>query len=282
MNRLPSLAAYPALVLVFTAGALAQTAGPAVQLQPFTASDQSASAGVPAGWKVTQSGQTVIQMSGPQGETVFLGNTMVAKNAAFQLGQKGPNGSDLSMPYATALAQKFTDIIQQGAALQGQPAPQVTIASNTPIQFPAQYGQCARLVASATSAQGQNKIMAAVCSLAPDANGFYKNMMLMAIAPAATAAQSAPTASAIFQSYRIPAAWLQKKLGPFSLPAPAPATAAGGGKSPSGGKAPGGSAGSIVGGEQSADIMSTCFDLEVLRSTPNNKLPKECGGTAAN
>jgi hypothetical protein len=215
-------------------------------------------------------------MSGPQGEIVFLGNTMVAKNAAFQLGQKGPNGSDLSMPYATPLAQKFINIIQQGAVLQGQQAPQVTVNSNTPIQFPAQFGQCARFVVSATSAQGARKIMAAMCSLMPDANGFYKNMMLMATAPAATAAQSAPTASAIFQSYRIPTAWLQKKLGPFSLPAPAPAAAAGGGK------AAGGSGGSVSGAEQSADIMSTCFDLEVLRSTPNNKLPKECGGTAAN
>src|ERR1039458_7643974 len=113
--------------------------------------------------------------------------------------------------------------------------------------------------------------MAAICSLAPDANGFYKNMMLMAIAPAATAAQSAPTAAAIFQSYRIPSAWLQKKLGPFSLPPPPPSSGGGG-------KAPAGSVGSIIGGEQSTDIMANCMDLVVLRDTPKNKLPKECGG----
>jgi hypothetical protein len=213
-------------------------------------------------------------MTGPQGETIFLGNTMVAKNAAFQLGQHGPNGSDLSMPYATPLAQKFTMIIQQGAVLQGKPSPQVTINSATPIQFPAALGQCTHLVATATSTQGTNKIMAAVCSLAPDANGFYKNMMLMAMAPAATAAQSAPVAAAIFQSYRIPAAMLQKKLAPFSLPPPPPTSGVG--------KAPAPSVGSIIGGENSADIMSTCMDLEVLRNTPNNKLPKECGGTAPN
>ena len=278
--RFSPLAVLPAIALAVSASALAQTAAPAanarpsIPLTPFTASDQSASAGVPAGWKVTQSGKTVIQMTGPQGETIFLGNTMVAKNAAFQLGQHGPNGSDLSMPYATPLAQKFTMIIQQGAVLQGKPSPQVTINSSTPIQFPAAFGQCARLVASATSTQGNNKIMAAMCSLAPDANGFYKNMMLMAMAPAATAAQSAPTASVIFQSYRIPTAMLKKKLAPFSLPPPPPATG--------GGKTPAGSVGSIVSGQQSTDVMSTCFDLEILRSTPNNKLPKECGGTAPN
>lgn len=273
LHRIRSLAVFSATVLAFTAGALAQTSAPAVQLQPYTAPDQSASAGVPAGWKVTQGAQTVIQMTGPQGETVFLGNTMVAKNAAFQLGQRGPNGSDLSMPYATPLAQKFTMIIQQGAVLQGKPSPQVTINSTTPIQFPAAFGQCARLVASATSAQGNNKIMAAMCSLAPDTNGFYKNMMLMAMAPAATAAQSAPTAAAIFQSYQIPAAMLQKKLAPFTLPAPPPSSGGGG-------KASGGSVSSIIGGEQSADMMATCTDLVLLRDTPKNKLPKECGGTA--
>jgi hypothetical protein len=203
---------------------------------------------------------------------------MVAKNGAFQLGAKGPDGSDLSMPYTTPLAQKFILINQQGAVLQGQPTPQFTISSSTPIQFPAAFGECARFVASGTSSQGPKKIMAAMCSLAPDANGYYKNMMLMAIAPAATAAQSAPTAAAIFQSYRIPAAWLKKKLGPFSLPPPPPSGGAGGAT----GKAGAGSGGSIPGVGGSADIMSTCFDLEVLRSTPNNKLPKECGGTAPN
>ena len=120
--------------------------------------------------------------------------------------------------------------------------------------------------------------MASVCSLAPDANGFYKNMMLMAMAPAASAAQSAPTAAAIFQSYRIPAAWLQKKLGPFSLPPPPPSGGTGG----VAGKAAEANVGSALGSERSTDIMANCMDLEVLRSTPNNKLPKECGGTAPN
>lgn len=278
ISRSCSLAVFSTMLLAFAAGALAQTAAPAIKLQPYTAPDKSASAGVPQGWKVTQGGQTVIQMTGPQGETLFLGNTMVAKNAAFQLGQRGPNNSDLSMPYATPLAQKFTMIIQQGAVLQGKPSPQVTINSTTPIQFPTAFGQCAHIVASATSTQGPQKIMAAVCSLAPDANGFSKNMMLMAMAPAATAAQSAPTAAAIFQSYRIPAAWLQKKLGPFSLPPPPPSSGAGS----IAGKAADANVTSTLGGERSTDIMANCMDLEVLRSTPNNKLPKECGGTAPN
>ena len=58
--------------------------------------------------------QTVIQMTGPQGETVVLGNTVVAKNAAFQPGQRPGNGIDISMPYAATLPQKIAMILQQG------------------------------------------------------------------------------------------------------------------------------------------------------------------------
>jgi len=53
--------------ITITAGGQATTASPAVQLQQYTASDQSASAGVPSGWQVTQGQQTFIQMTGTQG-----------------------------------------------------------------------------------------------------------------------------------------------------------------------------------------------------------------------
>src|SRR5262249_53326016 len=56
--------------------AQAPAAAGAVALKPYTAPDQSASAGVPSGWQVTKGEQTVIQMTGPQGEAIFLGNTM--------------------------------------------------------------------------------------------------------------------------------------------------------------------------------------------------------------
>jgi hypothetical protein len=241
----------------------------AIQLQPYTASDQSASAGVPSGWQVVKGQETVIEMTGPQGETVTLGNTFVAQNGAFKPGQRGSNGIDISMPYAATLPQKLTMIIQQNAAVSGKPAPQMEITSATPIEFPAALGQCGRFVASIDGAQGQMKIMAVLCSLPLDKGGAYKNIMLLAQAPAAVAAQAAPTAQAVFQSYRIPAAWLQKKLAPHNTPAPAPARASSGG----------GMTSSTILGEIGADNSANCFDLAVLRQTPNNQLPRSCGGT---
>jgi hypothetical protein len=237
-----------------------------VQLQPYTTPDQSAQAGVPAGWNVTTGSQTVIEMTGPQGETVTLGRTFVARNAAFQAGQKGAGGADLSMPYGANLEQKFVMIWEQGAALAGQQAQAVTFNSAAPIQMPAALGQCGRFLASTTLPSGQIKLMGAFCSLPLDSGGTYKNILVMAQAPANLAAQEAPMAQAVFSSYRVPAAMLQKKVAPFSLP-PMPA---------------GGAVGSILPGIQASNTFATCFDESVIRQYGPNQLPQECGGRAPN
>jgi hypothetical protein len=257
----------------------AATASPAIVLKAYTASDQSASAGVPGGWTVTKGAQTVIQMTGPEGVTVSLGNTIVAQNATFQANTHLANGVDLTMPYAATLSQKLTMIFEQNAATAGKAAPQVTIDSSTALQLPAAVGQCARIVAEladASGAQGAMKVMAVYCSLPVDSGGTYKNVMLLAQAPAAVAAQAAPTAQAIFQSYRIPAAWLQKKLAPFAQP---PATKA----------SAGATAAEIAAIEKetmasqaAVNNSANCFDLSVLRETPTYQLPRSCGGMAPN
>jgi hypothetical protein len=249
------------------------TTSSAIQLKPYTAPDQSASAGVPSGWQVTQGQQTFIAMTGPQGETVSLGNTVVAKNAAFQPGQRPANGIDISMPYAATLPQKLAMILQQGATSSGKPFSQFTLTSATPLQLPATLGQCGRFVGGFTGQQGPMKLMAVFCSLPLDAGGTYKNIMLGAQAPAAVAAQSAPTAQAIFQSYRIPTAWLQKKLAPHTAAATAP-----------GGAANSAAAAAMINSATirsaaAANVSANCFDLSVLRETPTYDLPRSCGGT---
>jgi hypothetical protein len=241
------------------------SAGGSIQLQPYTAPDNSASAGVPAGWKVTKGGQTVIQMTGPQGESISLGNTVIARNAPFQPGQRATGGTDLSMPYSASLAQKLTMIFEQGAAVSGKPAPQVTFTSTTPIPLPPSLGQCGRFVAGITNPAGPMKIMGAICSLPLDSGGIYKNIMLLAQAPEAVAAQDSPIASAVFSSYQIPAAMLQRKLAPFTQPPiviPSP-----------GGAMP------IPGMD---DTGAECFDLGVIRELPPSRLPQKCGGRLPN
>jgi hypothetical protein len=256
-----------AMAAVSTPLMFAQTtaipAQPAVKLQPYTTPDQSASAGIPAGWKVTKGGQTVIVINGPQGESIALGNTFVAKNAPFQAGQKGPNGADLSMPFATPLQQKLSMIFEWTATASGNPSPQLQFKSATPIQVPPVLGQCGRFVASITAKTGPTVEAGAFCSLPMDSAGFYKNVMLLAQGPPSVATQEAALVQAVFASYKVPASWMQKKLAPYTQVTIVPSKTAG------------------VGGGVAIpdDTSSECFDLVVLRETPKSQLPRACGGT---
>jgi hypothetical protein len=258
---------------------IAQPAASTTKLTPYAAPDQSASAGVPSGWKVTSGSETVIVMTGPKGETLSLGNTFVARNAAFQLGQKPANGVDLSMPNSATPAQKFTWVLQQNAAIGGKPAPQLSITSATPLQLPATLGQCARIVATNAGAGGPMTIAGLMCSLPLDSGGTYKVMFKLAQAPATVAQQESALASAVFASYQIPASWLQKKLAPHT---PAPASTASPGTAAETNAETAAILRSTAAAQAASLNSSNCFDLAVIRETPTRLLPRSCGGLAPN
>jgi hypothetical protein len=273
LDRIAAFAAVCATLLAAAQLVVVAQNAPAtssVQLTPYTAPDQTASAGVPSGWKVSSGSQTVIVMTGPKGETITLGKAAIAHNAAFQAGQKGPNGTDLSMPYSANLAQKLVTIFTQNAALNGKSGQQYTFNSATPIQVPAILGQCGRFVVTTSGSEGNFKLMGIICSFPLDSGGNYKNVILLAQAPASVAQQDVPIAQAVFASYRIPQAMLARKLAPFTAPPPAMVT----------GIPPGMS--STTWALKQSDISATCFDEGVIRGYSNRQLPRECGGEAPN
>jgi hypothetical protein len=238
------------------------------QLQPYTAPDQSAQAGVPPGWNVVKGAETAILMTGPNGETINLGLTFVVRNAAFQLGQQPSNGIDLSMPNTASLDQKFTMLEQWGASMNNKPDPQVKIASSAPIQVPVPNVQCGRLAGNFNSMTGPVAFGLLMCSLPVDTGGTYKVMFKLAQAPPNVASQEKALAGAVFASYKIAPAMLQKKLAPhFAPPPPMPMPGVGGGG--------GGGVPAIP-----DSTNSECFDLVVIRETPKYQLPRKCGGTA--
>jgi hypothetical protein len=190
-------------------------------LQPYTASDQSASAGVPAGWKVAGAAQTNIELSGPQGEVINLGQGLIAHDGAFQLGQRGPDGSDMSMPYSAKLTDKLTMVFQQRAALNGNPAPQIKFLYAAPLQsLPAGF-QCGVFVIAVSGIATPGDALGIFCSLPEDSLQFFKNFLTFGSAPTAAAAKDVPTVAAVLKSYKIPPAWLQKKFALFTAPASA-------------------------------------------------------------
>src|SRR5271167_671494 len=147
-----------------TSGAAPGPAGaPAAQLQPYTAPDGSVTVGVPPGWKVTKGEVGVVQMSGPKGESISLGNGVFARNGQFQPGEK-PNGLiSMTMPYTATLNQKYVMIWQQAAATSGQPTPQVKFISATPIPL-GKIAECSIYLGTMTTAQGTNDFETRFCS----------------------------------------------------------------------------------------------------------------------
>jgi hypothetical protein len=202
-------------------------AAPPVKLQTYTLPDKSASAGVPAGWKVKGGGAGMIVMTGSQGENITLGQIILAHDGPFQVGQKGPDGAAITMPSSAKLSDKLVMIYQQTAAAGGQPAPQIKFLYGKLLQVPAAMGQCGTFIVSNSAIQAD--AMGTFCSLPVDSGQFFKNIIMNGFAPAAVAAQAAPIVSAVFKSYKIAPGWTQKMLGPYMTPAAAAPSAQGGG-----------------------------------------------------
>jgi hypothetical protein len=254
----------------------AATSSP-VQLEPYTAPDQSASAGVPQGWKVTGAVGGAIVMSGPQGEGITLGNVFVAHDGPFQLGQKGPGGAFMTMPSSAKLADKLVMILQQIASLNRTPVPQVTFLYAAPLQVPAAMGQCGMFVAESTGGTQPAKGMGMFCSLPDDRAQFFKSILIIGSAPNPIAVQTVPAVEAVFKSYTIAPGWAQKMFSPYTTSASAAPQ-------------PGLSGAdetqmflrAMANNQRVSDIGFACADANIIGNGSNWQTPRECGGYAPN
>lgn len=195
----------------------AAPAAPPVQLQTYTLPDRSASVGVPAGWNVKGGGAGMIVLSGPQGENITLGQIILAHDGPFRVGQKGPDGAVITVPSSAKLSDKLLMIFQQTAAASGESAPQIKFIYGALLQVPAALGQCGVFVVSNGAIQAN--ALGVLCSLPEDSGQFFKNILIIGSAPAATSAKTAPIVLAVFKSYKIAPGWSQKILSPFMSPA---------------------------------------------------------------
>lgn len=242
-----------------------QSSASPVPLQPYTAPDQSASAGVPAGWKVTKGQYGVIQMSGPRGESISLGNGVFVMNGQFQAGRRSNGPISMTMPYQATLAQKYAMVWQQAAAEGGDPTERASVTSATPIPL-GKIAECGIFLGNQTNAKGPSNFESRFCSLPMDTNGIFKLFWMNATIPAALAAQERATAQAVLASYKPSAASLKLILQPATPPMPPPNAggAAGSGES------------SAMYAARMADESSTCMDEGVIREVPERLLPPYC------
>lgn len=262
-------AAWTAGVLAGAALATAQQATPApaaspaptIPLQTYTAPDQSATVGVPAGWKVTKAQYGVIQMSGPNGEVISLGNTILVRNGPYQPGQ-----STLTLPNQATITQKAEAVWQQATAAAGDSTERVNLISATPVPL-GNIAQCGVFLGTQTNMKGASNWEMRFCSLPMDSNGIYKLFWLDAVIPASFAAQERATAEAVLSSYRPSSATLMALLKPSTPPLP-----------PMGWVPPAGGPGmpSTDYGEIEAQHTADCMDEGVLREEPEWQLPPYC------
>jgi hypothetical protein len=253
----------------------AAPAAPAVQLQPYTAQDQSVSVGVPSGWKVLNSAGGSVNMSGPQGETINFGDVFVAHEGSFQLGQRGPGAALMNMPSSAKLSDKLVMFLQQEQSLAGKPVAQIQFIFATPVQVPANMGQCGMFAVNFAGTPTPAKGMGVFCSLPPDTAQMYKLVLILGTAPSPIAAQTVPTVAAVYNSYKVAPGWVQKMLSPYTVPPSA---------------SPGQMAASAAETQMYLNAMAnqqrvidhgfTCANANILGNGSNWETPRECGGWA--
>jgi hypothetical protein len=213
-------------------------------LKTVTNSDKTASVGLPDGWKLAKGSNGYIYVTGPNDDRINLGASIVAKNAP--AGTSVGSGAMFALPYSASLKDKYTTIVQLGAAQQGLPKLQLTFASQT--------------------GGGQSrKFEAVLCSLQPDYLGFYKNIVFLANIPANRVAQDRAIVEQIVSSYRLTPDMFKKLLSSYTPLPPHPAAAISGAVS---GMAP-----------YEDPTNSDCFDYNVIRESPPWEVPMHCGGT---
>jgi hypothetical protein len=233
---------------------IAATSRASAQLKTTTTADQTASVGIPDGWTLAKGSNGFVYVTGPNDERVNLGVIVIGKNGPAGAGTTGEVA--FALPFSATLKEKFTTILQAGAAKQGLAKPEITFASEAPTKLP----MCSRLFGSTTTGSDSKKFEGVICSLRPDWLGLYKNIVFLLQVPSSRAAQDRPIVEQIAASYRVTPDMFKKMLAPYTaLPPQQPLPT---------GLAP-----------YQDPTNSDCFDYNVIRESPPWEVPMHCGGT---
>jgi len=224
-------------------------------LKTVKTDDKTASIGIPAGWSLAKGGNGFIFVKGPKGEHLSFGVIVIGKNAKAGSALQGEVA--FALPFSTSLKDKFTTIVQAGAAKQGMAKPDITFASQLPTKLP----MCVRLSGGMNGGGSSTKFEGIICSLKPDYLGLYKNIVFLLAAPSSVAQSDRPLVEKIAASYRITPAMFKKMLAAYTPLPPSPPASLRSGLAP-----------------YQDPTNSDCFDYNIIRESPPWEVPMHCGG----
>jgi hypothetical protein len=181
------------------------------------------------------------------------------------------------MPSSAKLTDKFSMFIQQQESLDGSPAAQVKFIYAAPLQSLPAGVQCGVFVIAISGIATPANGIGVFCSLPPDTAQLFKIALLMGTAPSALAAQTVPTVTAVYNSYKIAPGWAQKMLSPFT-----PSASASPGPGVDGAAETQMYLRAMASQQAVIDHGFTCANAGILGNGSNWETPRECGGWAPN
>ena len=181
--------------------------------------DNSASAGLPDGWKIVQgSGGGTITATGPNGEIAWLGMAFNAEDTnnpqVQQLMRTLQSGGLRNSVYATAFyypygrdaKNTFVDTLQFSRHKIGKPPAKYDVTSVTPAPSNNPQLRCAHLGGTVNFTDdnvGDREFTAVFCISAPNNFGMWSSYMTAVLAPVAIAPKERATMAAIMASFNV-------------------------------------------------------------------------------
>jgi len=198
--------------------------GTPAPLHKVTLPDNTASVGVPDGWKVAaNSGGGTLSVIGPHGEAVGLNLAMTAidptNRMVRQLWNSGIYKGKFIYPANTDLVKAFPELLQQFFRANGLGPAELQIAHTERVPGP-EGERCVHASGHITAGgKGPNEMNTVLCTTTPGTGGAYTILLFHAVLPNAIADRERATEGAILDSFKLNSALINREVAAVTGPA---------------------------------------------------------------
>jgi len=178
---------------------------PAAALHTVSASDNSATIGIPDGWTLDpHSGGGIMLVTGPHGEQIGLNMSKMAVDPSNPQQMRSPRTPGVMFyPFRGDLVKSFPDMFQAWRRANGKPPAQMQVDEINPMQ--ALQGQHCVIAKGHVDpdGKGMQTFSSYMCAFDPARSGMYLVTLSLSLVPNALADQERSTMQAIVGSWKI-------------------------------------------------------------------------------